>query len=55
MKKEEDMKTLTEAYWKGLNDALKLIESGVEKGLSLSDSVEILKSAVTKTFEEVVK
>ena len=38
-----------EIYLKGLEDAVKLLERGMTKGLSLADSFACLKSSVNRT------
>ena len=40
------MKVLSEVYYEGIEDAIKLIERGVKDGLSLADSLDVLKTSV---------
>ena len=45
------MGNLVNAYYEGLDDAISLIERGMNAGLSLKDSYESLKNSVIKTKE----
>ena len=40
------------SYYKGLQDCLMLIQSGLGKGLSLQDSYDSAKKAIEKTEKE---
>lgn len=41
-----------ESYRKGLNDCLMLIQRGIDMGLTLADSVDAAKKAVSKNNQE---
>ena len=44
---------LVKVYYEGFEDCIKIIERGVESGLSLEASLECAKSAYFKTREQV--